>query len=128
MITFETYDDFLKRVKCTILQTEHTLINNLIESMPRRFKAVVKAKGLRVNYWDKKCYFYNEDVIIVSISCTLLLVYSWLKSFNAIIFEVFVYSLSETHEQNNQPRFDWHGCLVIYLWSCRHLTGLIVRI
>lgn len=49
-IQFQTFDNFTERVKSTALKADKTLINNLIEKMPKPLNAVMKAKGLGVNY------------------------------------------------------------------------------
>ena len=46
----ESWHEFKARVKKTILQTPVSYINNLLLSMPKRIRAVIKCKGLRTKY------------------------------------------------------------------------------
>ena len=46
----ETWSEFQARVRKTTLEIPATYINNLLLSMPKRVRAVVKCKGLRTKY------------------------------------------------------------------------------
>lgn len=49
-IEVETYDEFIQRIKKTILSTKVVTINNLIDSMNKRIDLIIKAKGQRIKY------------------------------------------------------------------------------
>ena len=46
----ESWHEFKARVKKTILETPVSCINNLLLSVPKRIRAVIKCKGLRTKY------------------------------------------------------------------------------
>ena len=46
----ETYQQFCARAKATTLEFSSTIIDRTIESMARRIKAVIEAKGMRTKY------------------------------------------------------------------------------
>lgn len=49
-ITRETKEEFAERIKKTMAEFPVNRINKLIESMPRRVRLVIKAKGRRIRY------------------------------------------------------------------------------
>ena len=49
-ITREPYEEFVLRVKETIMSTPVTTINNIIESMNKRIEEGIKKKGHRIRY------------------------------------------------------------------------------
>ena len=49
-ITVESKDQFEERIKRTMHNFNKTIIDNLLESMPRRVDAIIKGKGIRLRY------------------------------------------------------------------------------
>lgn len=49
-IEVETYDQFVERIKKTMLEYDKDTINNMVASMPKRLEEVVKNKGGRTAY------------------------------------------------------------------------------
>ena len=49
-ITRETKEEYAQRIKKTMAEFPVAKINNLIESMPRRVRSVIKARGRRIRY------------------------------------------------------------------------------
>ena len=49
-IVSESMDEFEARVKQTLFQLPVSLVNNIIESMGKRMRKIIKAKGNRLKY------------------------------------------------------------------------------
>lgn len=49
-IEYETYEEFSKRVRRTLLNFPTDIIDNTIESLPKRMKLILKGKGYRTKY------------------------------------------------------------------------------
>ena len=49
-ITKETYPDFCRRVRKTIMEYSTAVIDRTIDSMPKRINQVIEGKGLRTKY------------------------------------------------------------------------------
>ena len=49
-ITRETYNQFCRRIRATIMDYSTDVIDRTIESMPKRIDLVIKGKGIRTKY------------------------------------------------------------------------------
>ena len=49
-ISKETFEEFSARVKLCMLNFPTTVIDNIIESMPKRIQLIVENKGMRMKY------------------------------------------------------------------------------
>lgn len=49
-ITYETYEQFAERVKCTLYAMSSDTIDNIISSMNKRLRLIIGNNGKRTNY------------------------------------------------------------------------------